>query len=457
MNIVVTAVSDRTGSIINGASYEGHIRNVRIVSATGINNGKIFTLNTVNSDSWLFENIKIPGGVGNGGTWDYAWYVGGVSAGTVADTHLNSVLMGYHVWNQAAYVFDSGLDTFDCRYCGGSVLALDSKNYQAPRWIRFIHSFTEAIDAQGNASPASGIGLDIRSARDFRWIDSYVASSKIGASIGASAQDVDISHSIFVSIKENAIQLAAGAKAVHIADNTFEDVGYLTSNTYDAISIAAGAAHFAISSNQFKLFSTNNVPRYDIFIATGASDNYQITENNFATFGTAAISDGGTGSNKVILGNVPNTVVSMTSGTVVLNGNVGIGTASPKVSLHNSGDFITKGPWTDVRAFGAKGDGTTDDTAAIQAAIDAAKGSVYFSAGIYAISATIKLRSATAFYGPTGGTFLPGQEHPTSGYGASLKWIGASDGVMVESLNLQNVFWSGIDLEGVSLSNNVTG
>ncbi len=36
----------------------------------------------------------------------------------------------------------------------------------------------------------------------------------------------------------------------------------------------------------------------------------------------------------------------------------------------NAGDLITKGPWADVRAFGAADDGTTDDSEAIQDAID---------------------------------------------------------------------------------------
>ncbi len=33
------------------------------------------------------------------------------------------------------------------------------------------------------------------------------------------------------------------------------------------------------------------------------------------------------------------------------SGKVGIGTTSPSVLLHNNGDFITKGPWVDVRAY----------------------------------------------------------------------------------------------------------
>lgn len=41
-------------------------------------------------------------------------------------------------------------------------------------------------------------------------------------------------------------------------------------------------------------------------------------------------------------------------------------------------DLITKGPWVDVRAFGAVGDGSTDDTDAIQDALDTGK-PVYFS------------------------------------------------------------------------------
>lgn len=42
--------------------------------------------------------------------------------------------------------------------------------------------------------------------------------------------------------------------------------------------------------------------------------------------------------------------------------------------------------WNSVREFGAVGDGVTDDTAAIQAALDGAVGALYFPPGVYAVS-----------------------------------------------------------------------
>ena len=47
-----------------------------------------------------------------------------------------------------------------------------------------------------------------------------------------------------------------------------------------------------------------------------------------------------------------------------------------------------------VRSFGAKGDGVTDDTASLLSAANAG-GTLYFPAGVYQVSASIKLPSNT--------------------------------------------------------------
>jgi hypothetical protein len=54
--------------------------------------------------------------------------------------------------------------------------------------------------------------------------------------------------------------------------------------------------------------------------------------------------------------------------------------------------------WSDVRASGAKGDDTADDTAAIQRAIDTHR-TVYFPAGHYRVTDTVRLRPDTVLVG----------------------------------------------------------
>lgn len=59
--------------------------------------------------------------------------------------------------------------------------------------------------------------------------------------------------------------------------------------------------------------------------------------------------------------------------------------------ISNIGDVITKGPWVDVRAYGAKGDGSTDDASAIQAALNATTDGrqIFFPSGTYIVGTTL--------------------------------------------------------------------
>ena len=65
-----------------------------------------------------------------------------------------------------------------------------------------------------------------------------------------------------------------------------------------------------------------------------------------------------------------------------------------------------QGNWRSVKAFGAVGNGATNDTAAIQACIDAGPGFVYIPAGTYQISASLNLRANVTVQGEFGGTIL---------------------------------------------------
>ena len=61
-------------------------------------------------------------------------------------------------------------------------------------------------------------------------------------------------------------------------------------------------------------------------------------------------------------------------------------------------DIITKGPWVDVRVFGAVGDGVTDDTTAIQSAFNFSK-HITIPAGTFLISSTINVQADTIIRG----------------------------------------------------------
>lgn len=111
-----------------------------------------------------------------------------------------------------------------------------------------------------------------------------------------------------------------------------------------------------------------------------------------------------------------------------------------------------------VFTYGARGDGITDDTAAIQAAIDATEsssgGTVFFPPGTYLLSTTlvvnrknVTLLGAGADTGHDVGTSL----EP----GSQLKWIGASGGTMLRVTAVEGASGERItrcSVQGVSLN-----
>ena len=114
------------------------------------------------------------------------------------------------------------------------------------------------------------------------------------------------------------------------------------------------------------------------------------------TVGTAKIADASITSDKIADGAV---------GTVdIADGAITAGKIAPSVRQSLS-------IYTDVKDFGAKGDGTTDDTSAIKAAIAAAGGgTVFFPVGTYVVSDTLVQPDMQTWLGAGMAAVLPGEE-----------------------------------------------
>lgn len=141
--------------------------------------------------------------------------------------------------------------------------------------------------------------------------------------------------------------------------------------------------------------------------------------------------------------------------------------------------------WVNVKTYGATGDGTTDDTSAIQAAIDAAAdggGVVYLPAGTYSISAALTISSDVALCGAgmDASTIEQTAEDEHGVYGADVGRVvlrdlrisgpvdgltlGDQDGVFFEqtgatpaqNLCMENVFIDHFSRHGVNVEDPVT-
>src|SRR5690606_23940380 len=108
--------------------------------------------------------------------------------------------------------------------------------------------------------------------------------------------------------------------------------------------------------------------------------------------------------------------------------------------------------WVSVRTFGAKGDDTTDDTAAIQAAIDKHR-VVYLPSGFYKVTDTLRLKPDTVLVGLHPSTTqirLPDETPGYQGVGAPKALVASAKGgaAMLSGVSL---FTGGINPRATAL------
>lgn len=134
--------------------------------------------------------------------------------------------------------------------------------------------------------------------------------------------------------------------------------------------------------------------------ASASNGNFlDLTSNSSTLF--AVDSSGNVGANEFYGSTVSATPAPNLSFTSTGGLNLNAGGTNQNITLSPSGTGATiannledkGGQVLNVKAFGAKGDGVTDDTAAVQAAINAANaangGVIYFPSGIYLIGSAL--------------------------------------------------------------------
>jgi hypothetical protein len=119
---------------------------------------------------------------------------------------------------------------------------------------------------------------------------------------------------------------------------------------------------------------------------------------------------------------------------------------------------MISGAYFNVRDYGAVGDGSTDDTAAIQSAIDAAgiAGVIYFPLGEYKITDTLLVTYSMG----AGATGFGSINMLGEGFGSNIQWYGANDKPMLQYLGVNGKgFYANTVIQQLhfSVENSATG
>jgi hypothetical protein len=125
-------------------------------------------------------------------------------------------------------------------------------------------------------------------------------------------------------------------------------------------------------------------------------------------------------------------VLTPSSSALTVTGAIGLdSTQNNKLSVYNGTAYVPVDPVISVKEYGAKGDGSTDDTTAIQTAVTAigtrGGGTLYFPKGTYLISSTISLVSKIRILGESKSSTIFSCSGHTIGATAAYPYFYATD------------------------------
>lgn len=277
-NCAIGSTGPKTaGALFRVGASLGTVQNVSI--GGDFYDGFVFVVDNSSSfaHSWSLSGIRVIGG-------PYHWnsFISTLATtGTIADLTVHNLLLGAGIrWTEASLILDTGTDSFHCTNCSvGPVIVRNTLGTIAPEWTRFVNSFCEAGTPSGYGT---GTCLNILAARDFRY-QGYIGTSLVGAYVGGSTRGVELSHVEFVNIRHEAVVVAGGAKNVRLSDNTFENVGYESSNS---VTVEGATDGLIVVANAFTT-SYPSAPLYNLFFGTPVT-RVVIANNLFGGYSVSA-------------------------------------------------------------------------------------------------------------------------------------------------------------------------
>jgi hypothetical protein len=310
---ILPNVTRTAGSIINSTSTGagGYVYNV------SVQDGYRF-LTMSSGGGWFIDKVST---FSAGGNWNYLIKTY-VASGTTAGLYISNYTADIRSANQtdAAFIFDSRTDTV--KMTNIDILTSTTTPQPAiktqdtdsvggfPRWIFCTHCSVESPGAYG---------LYIDKGVDFRFENSYVASSDNGAWIGATARSVKIIGSHFVNIAHDAIVTDTASKYWNIQANTFGQIGTTANNTYDVLKVGANSANFTFQGNTLNNVSYGITAKYGVEIPNGTSGSFVVSNNDLSGIGTSVIQTGTLGDDFTITNNHgASNIVSLSGGLSVI-------------------------------------------------------------------------------------------------------------------------------------------
>lgn len=226
---------------------------------------------------------------------------------------------------------------------------------------------------------------------------------------------------------------------------------YAAGTTTNQVTYTTSAGNIA-NSNPIILDSSGRVPSGEIWLTDNLTYKFVLKDANDVLIGTYDNIDGI---------NDPTNIFATLAGSSgsSLVGFIQDGTNAVAETVQTKlREYIS------VKDFGAKGDGTTDDTGAIQNAINYVEsiyfGALWFPIGTYKISATLRIKKTQNWYGNAGSipsgdsVYTTNSGTPNNVTGGVVIWQSAinNDGLLVQptvpstyriTLGMENITWIG--------------